>query len=83
MKIWKKIIQALGTKYQLTGNWVSVFNAKEEYIIQMHTMNLEANQIPFKVFSQKDSMYNDFGFIHIYVQREDEERAKQLIEGNE
>lgn len=40
---------------------------------------LEAEGIHVLILNQKDSMYNSFGYIEVYVQNENVEKAKSIV----
>ncbi len=68
-------------KVKLTkeSNWVSVYESTDEISAQLIRLKLEDENIEVRVFNQKDSMYNAFGYIYLHVRKEDEENAKGLI----
>ena len=59
---------------------VLVFTTSQEYLASIISDKLRNEKIDCWVLNQKDSSYNAFGNIEIYVLPEDEEKAKALIE---
>jgi len=63
-----------------------VYASTQEYMIELIAGKLASNGIESIVLNQKDSAYNNFGTIELYVSSKDVIRAKYIIEkqdGNE
>jgi hypothetical protein len=61
-------------------NRVMVFSTTLEHAALIVQDRLEAEGISALILNQKDSSYNTFGSIEVYVETENEERAKQIVE---
>lgn len=58
--------------------WVSVFITDEEFVAELAKGLLEENDIQFVLLNKRDSSYL-FGYIEIFVKRENAIRAKYLL----
>lgn len=61
-------------------NRVMVFNTTMQHEAQIVKDRLEGEGISALILNQQDSMYKVFGTIEVYVQTEDEEKAKAIVE---
>lgn len=57
-----------------------VFRSHEEHLARLIIMKLENEGIKVFYINKKDSSYNNFGQIELYVQRDDVVRAKYIID---
>ncbi len=62
------------------GNWVRVHTTMERHEAEIFKGMLENNQIEAVILNKRDSAYQAWGEIHLYVKKEDEIRAKELVE---
>ena len=62
---------------------VCVVSTPDRIYFQLCQSIFSMNGIAFQINSTMDSMYNAFGTFEIYVSKEDEERAMDLLEKNE
>ena len=60
-------------------NWVSVFSTTEEFVAERIKEVLNDSGIPAVVLNQRDSSYKTFGDINVMVNKEDREKAEQVI----
>ncbi len=60
--------------------WISIYQSKFSHSIEIVKMRLQDEDIPVQIWNQMDSSYQAFGEIHINVKKEDEERAKRIID---
>ena len=60
-------------------NWVSVFSTTEEFVAERIKDVLTDSGIPSVVLNQRDSSYKTFGDINVMVNKEDREKAEQVI----
>ena len=60
-------------------NWVSVFSTTEEFVAERNKQVLPDSGIPAVVLNQRDSSYKTFGDINVMVNKEDREKAEQVI----
>ena len=60
-----------------------VFSSSQEYLIQLIAGKLESEGIESIVLNLKDSTYNNFGTIELYVPTKDVIRAKYIIDKTE
>ncbi|WP_303179150.1 DUF2007 domain-containing protein [uncultured Butyricimonas sp.] len=60
-------------------NWVSVFSTTEEFVAERIKDVLTDSGIPAVVLNQRDSSYKTFGDINVMVNKEDREKAEQVI----
>jgi len=61
-------------------NWVSVFCTEKLYLAEIAKQVLEDNDIFAVVINKKDSSYNTFGEIEVYVDREQVIKASTLLD---
>lgn len=84
MTIWKKLKALLSKeKLEITSDWVDIYTGSEVHLIQLYKVQLELNNIPYRVIDKRDTTYNNFGFIHLLVQSEDCARAMQVLDLHE
>ncbi len=79
--MWKKIkawIQKISPKDRFENREV-IFKTNQPHLAQIYKMKLENEGIPVIIFDTRDSSYNSFGQILLYVERENIVRAKHLI----
>jgi hypothetical protein len=57
-----------------------IFSSTEGHIIQLYTMKLDEERIFSQVINKRDSTYNNFGYIELYVKFDDVIRAKHILE---
>lgn len=57
-----------------------VFRTHEEHLARLNIMKLEEEGIRVFYINKKDSSYNNFGQIELYVERDDVVRAKYIID---
>lgn len=60
-------------------NWVSVFSTTEAFVAERMKEVLTDSGIPAVVLNQRDSSYLTFGDINVMVNKEDQEKAEQVI----
>lgn len=60
-------------------NWVSVFTTTELFVAERMKEVLTESGIPAVVLNQRDSSYLTFGDINVMVNKEDQEKAEQVI----
>ncbi len=59
--------------------WVTVEESTDEYSIRIKKLLLEDEGIPAILFDQRDSSYNAFGYIYLKVHKENESKARKLL----
>lgn len=59
-----------------------IYTTTQEHMSLLIKGALEAEGIPVLILNQKDSAYTVFGDIELYVDPENEERAKAIIAEN-
>ena len=82
MKLFKKIKQkwmSLRMKILPESNSVFIHQSIDEYSARILKMKLEANDVNSWIVDERDSSYNAFGYVYLYVTSSDEEKAKLLI----
>lgn len=57
-----------------------VFRTNEDHLARLIIMKLEEEGVKVFYINKKDSSYNNFGQIELYVQRDDVVRAKYIID---
>lgn len=57
-----------------------VFRTNEDHLARLIIMKLEEEGIKVFYINKKDSSYNNFGQIELYVDRDDVVRAKYIID---
>ncbi len=57
-----------------------VFSASQEYLVHLIAGKLKSNGIESITLNLKDSTYNDFGEIELYVFNKDVVKAKYIID---
>ncbi|WP_065219955.1 MULTISPECIES: putative signal transducing protein [Butyricimonas] len=60
-------------------NWVSVFSTTEVFVAERIKEVLIDSGIPAVILNQRDSSYMTFGDINVMVNKEDKEKAEQVI----
>lgn len=83
MKIWEKIktlIRKIVPQKTDFDDKQVVFRTNEDHLARLIVMKLEDEGIKVFYINKKDSSYNNFGQIELYVQRDDVVRAKYLID---
>lgn len=61
-------------------DWVLIFSSTTLHEVHMNRIYLEENGIESIIINKQDSVYNAFGDIELYVNRNDILKAKQLLE---
>ncbi|MFK8044196.1 MAG: hypothetical protein AB8B72_01780 [Crocinitomicaceae bacterium] len=56
-----------------------VFSDSEAYLVQLIAGKLEANGVESIILNTKDSAYNNFGMVELYVYKKDIVKAKFII----
>jgi len=59
--------------------WTNIRNFNKPYLAEIAKEVLADNNIKSVIINKKDSSYNTFGDIELYVREENAEIAKQLI----
>ena len=57
-----------------------IFSSSQEYLVQLIKGKLASNGIDSVILNQRDSAYNSFGMIELYVDPKDVVRAKYIID---
>ncbi|WP_298616872.1 DUF2007 domain-containing protein [uncultured Odoribacter sp.] len=60
-------------------NWTSVFETNQLYKAELIKDILCDNDIDAVILNQKDSSYNSFGEIYVMVNKEEKEKAEEII----
>jgi formylmethanofuran dehydrogenase subunit D len=61
-------------------DWVIAYESKQEYLADIARAVLSDNDIESVIINKKDSIYNSFGDIEVYVNRDNLIRAKQVLQ---
>jgi len=61
-------------------DWVIAYESKQEYLAEIARSVLSDNDIESVIINKKDSIYNSFGDIEVYVNRDNLIRAKQILQ---
>ncbi len=61
-------------------DWVIAYESKQEYLADIARTILSDNDIESVIINKKDSIYNSFGDIEVYVNRDNLLRAKQILQ---
>jgi len=61
-------------------DWVIAYESKQEYLAEIARAVLSDNDIESVIINKKDSIYNSFGDIEVYVIRDNLIRAKQILQ---
>ncbi len=61
-------------------DWVIAYDTKQEYLAEIARSVLFDNDIESVIINKKDSIYNLFGDVEIYVNRDNLIRAKQILQ---
>jgi len=64
----------------MENDWVIAYESKQEYLAEIARTVLSDNDIESVIINKKDSAYNSFGDIEIYVNRDNLIRAKQILQ---
>ncbi|MDX1350493.1 MAG: DUF2007 domain-containing protein [Putridiphycobacter sp.] len=57
-----------------------VFSSSQEYLVQLIAGKLQTNGIESIILNTKDSAYNNFGEVELYVYNKDVIKAKYIID---
>ncbi len=60
--------------------WVKVFSTRMIFRAEAVKAALIWNQVGAVIINKMDSSYNDFGEREVYVEKENEEKAKKIID---
>lgn len=52
----------------------------DAFSVEIYKLKLEDEDIPVLVWNERDSSYNAFGYVHLQVRMEDQEKAKMIID---
>jgi RNase H-fold protein (predicted Holliday junction resolvase) len=52
----------------------------DPFSVEIFKLKLEDEGIPVMIWDERDSSYNAFGYVHLQVLNEDEEKAKLIID---
>jgi hypothetical protein len=77
MKQW---IANLSPKKTDFDDYRLIFSSSEIHLIELFKMKLTEEQIFCLVINKRDSTYNNFGEIELYVKFDDVIRAKHILE---
>ena len=61
-------------------DWVIAYESKQEYLADIARAVLSDNDIESVIINKKDSIYNSFGDIEVYVNKDNLIRAKQILQ---
>ncbi len=61
-------------------DWVIAYESKQEYLAEIARSVLSDNDIESVIINKKDSIYNTFGDVEVYVNRDNLIRAKQILQ---
>lgn len=64
----------------MEDNWVLIYSANIVVDVEMKRIFLEENGINAIIINKQDSVYNTFGEVELYVNRDHILKAKQLIQ---
>ncbi len=81
--MWKKIktwIRKIVPQKTEFDDKQVVFRTNEDHLARLIIMKLEDEGIKVFYINKRDSSYNNFGQIEVYVQRDDVVRAKFIID---
>ena len=74
-KTWKKLTVNLKND----SPWINIYQSTDEFSIRIMKLKLEDENIPVRIFDQRDSSYNAFGYIYLSVLKDQVENAKKLL----
>lgn len=77
IKTWIKKLVPQKTEFD---QFRLIYRTSESHLIQLYETKLKAEGIQSFVINKKDSSYNNFGDIELYVKAEDVIYAKHIIE---
>ena len=60
-------------------DWVKVFDASQEYQAEMAKEILEDNEIQAVILNKHDSSYVTIGYIEVYVHKDNEDKALEIL----
>ena len=61
-------------------DWVLIFSSITMHEVYMNKIYLEENGIEAVIINKQDSVYNAFGEIELFVNRDDVIKAKRLLQ---
>lgn len=80
--MFQKIREALNKlrkEQNSNSRWVTVLTTADEHLSTICKMALDEEEIPVLVFDQRDSSYNNFGYIVLQVLKEDLIQAQKIL----
>lgn len=60
-------------------NFVCILDTTDRFLFEISKQLLSNNEVEFQERNSVDTMYQNFGAYEIFVTKEDEEKARQLI----
>ncbi|MFZ6051606.1 hypothetical protein [Halocola ammonii] len=63
-------------------DWMKIYSDALEHTVMLVKLKLEENNIPTIILNKRDSSYNAFGEVELYIRREDSVKARHLINDN-
>lgn len=60
-------------------DWVRAYDTQQEYMAELARAVLSDNDIESVVINKKDSSYNSFGDVEVYVKRDNILKAKLIL----
>lgn len=73
----------LRTKLMSDSGWISVYQSQTEYLAHIKKLALENAGIEVKFSDDRDSSYNAFGYVQLFVPKDFEEKAQRLLKEHE
>jgi hypothetical protein len=68
---------------QFNKDWECIDSSSDTIYIQMRLSMLQSAGIRSVILNKKDSVYNTFGSVELYVHRDDFIKAKHLLDSEE
>ena len=75
----KKTLKSLTATLKSDSPWVNIYQSSDEFSIRIMKLKLEDENIPVRIFDQRDSSYNAFGYIYLSVLKENIEIAREIL----
>lgn len=79
----KKTWKSLTEKLKSDSPWINIYQTSDEFSIRIMKLKLEDENISVRIFDQRDSSYNAFGYIYLSVLSENIEDARKILNLND
>jgi len=61
------------------ANWEKIYEDGDIFRAEIVKNAMEANEIPAVILNKRDTAYNNFGLLEVYVAKTDKDRAIKIL----